>query len=436
MNFAGMISKLGRAKVLIAGDLMLDRYTMGQAKRISPEAPVPVVRVLEELQLPGGAGNVVLNVLSLGCNAAVLGRVGDDDSGKIIIDILAKEGCDVNMIFRQVNFPTPVKHRIIANNQQIVRVDNEVLEPISEELEDLIIAGFPSLFKDVKVLAISDYGKGFLAPSLLAALIEYAKELGIVVISDPKGSDFSRYAGSDLIKPNLSEAYAAANAEENSPMDLVAARIFDITGAKTLMVTRSEHGITLFDKEGGQQHFPVHVKEVKDVTGAGDTVLAMLAVAMANGMSMIEATQLSNIAAGIAIEKLGCARVTLTELARRLLAFNLSNKVFEDEHLQALEAALRGKSYILLSISSGKGLTSEIYRALLSLSNNNNGDLVVYIEDDAPCRDFVHILASLKEVDFIVIKQQSLQELCRLVKPLESYVLENGELLHSTLIHQ
>jgi len=433
LKLTGTISKFGKAKVLVAGDLILDTYTMGQAKRISPEAPVAVVNVSEESQRPGGAGNVILNILSLGSEAAILGRVGDDAYGTAVEALLQNEGCDTSTIFRQSLYQTPVKHRIIANNQQMIRVDRETLEPITEELEDIIIDAFPKVFKGVNVLAISDYGKGFLTPSLLAALIEYAKNLGIIVISDPKGLDFSRYAGTDIIKPNLLEAYAAANLEENSSLAKAAARILDITGAQTLMVTRSEKGITLIDRNGNQENFPVHVREVKDVTGAGDTVLAMLSVALANGMSISEATQLSNIAAGIAIEKLGCACVSLTELTRRLLSSDLSNKVFDEEHLQALETALNGRGYLVIGISGDKGLTTEIYRTLLNLSKKNDSDLVIYIKDNSPCPDFITILASLNEVDYIVLKQESLDHLCRLIKPQESYSLEDGELIPLSL---
>lgn len=429
MKLTGTISKIGRAKVLVAGDLMLDKYTIGHAKRISPEAPVPVVQVAEESVLPGGAGNVVLNILSLGCDVTILGRVGDDDSGVSIKNILSSEGCDISAIFCQAGYQTPLKHRVIANNQQMVRVDTETLKPISEELEDRIVDSFPQIFQGVKVLAISDYGKGFLTPSLLAALIEYSKEHGITVIVDPKGVDFCRYAGADLIKPNLSEAYAAAGLDESCSLDQVAERIFEISNIETLMITRSEKGITIFEKNGEQQDYPVRVREVKDVTGAGDTVLATLSVALANGVSLSEAAQLSNVTAGIAIEKLGCARVSLTQLARRLLSFDLSNKVFDEDHLQALETALLGKDYVVIAISGDQGLTTEIYRSILDLSHHGSRDVVVYIKDEDPCRDFVSIIASLKEVDFIVLKQESLQHLCRLIKPLETYSLESGQLL-------
>lgn len=430
MKLTGTISKLGPAKVLVAGDLMLDKYTIGSARRISPEAPVPVVRVEAESSLPGGAGNVVLNILSLGGEVSILARVGADEAGKSILSMLNAEGCDTSSIFEEKKYSTPVKHRIIANQQQIVRIDNEVLEPISEELEDSIIEAFPKVFEGVKALAISDYGKGFLTVSLLTALIEYAKRLAIPIITDPKGIDFTRYLGTTIIKPNLSEAYAAANMERGTSIELVAKKILEITQAETLMVTRSEKGISLFHRDGTHEEFPVQVKEVKDVTGAGDTVLSVLAVAVANGLHITESTHLSNIAAGIAIEKVGCARVSLSELTRRLLSFDLANKIFDEEHLYALQAAILDRDYVVVDISAEKGLTTELYRALLSLSNENNRDLVVYIREDDPCMEFVSILASLKEVNYIVLKKDSLQHLCMQIQPKESFLLDNG-LLHA-----
>jgi D-beta-D-heptose 7-phosphate kinase/D-beta-D-heptose 1-phosphate adenosyltransferase len=429
LKLTGTIGKLNTVKILVAGDLMLDVYTQGKAKRISPEAPVPVVQVVKQTQLPGGAGNVVLNLRSLGAQVAVLGRIGADASGDAIASALRSEYVETRGLVVEKGYSTPVKNRIIANQQQMIRIDHETISDLPQDLEEVIVKDFPNLFQDVKILAISDYGKGFFTDSLLKKLIAYARECGVQVLADPKGSDFSRYRGVDLIKPNLSEAYAAAGMDDKVPLATVAKRVLEQTEAQVLMVTRSEEGISLFYNQGQEQHFPVHAKEVKDVTGAGDTVLAMLAMSLANELDLSEAVQLSNVAASLAIEKLGCVRVSLSQLARRLLALDISNKVFDEEHLFALQAALNDRKLIIVGISSQEGLTNEIYRTLMHFSDKQSHDLLVYIRDDEPCNEFVNILASLREVDYIVLKKESLEHLCQVVDPVKCYILDDKELI-------
>ena len=194
------------------------------------------------------------------------------------------------------------------------------------------------------------------------------------------------------------------------------------------MVTRSEGGISLFHQDGKHQNFPVRVREVKDVTGAGDTVLAMLTCALASGISLPDAVQLSNIAAGMAIERFGCARITLSELARRLLEEDVENKVFDEEHLFALKEALRGRKWALLGISTEQGMTSQIFKAIRQIAQKGGRDLLVYIRDPHPDVDFVNLLASLHEIDFIILKRESLQHFCETMSPEEVFVIENDSL--------
>jgi len=429
LKLTGTIGKLNSAKILVAGDLMLDVYTEGRARRISPEAPVPVVQVVKQSQVPGGAGNVILNLVSLGAEVVALGRIGGDAIGDAIHTALRSEGVDIRGLFVEDGYSIPLKNRIIANHQQMLRIDHETITPLPQDLEDMIVQAFPQLFEGVKILAISDYGKGFFTDTLLSRLIAYANRQGVIVMVDPKGNDFSKYMGVDLIKPNLSEAYAAVGMHENEPLALVAKRVLELTKAKILMVTRSEDGISLFFNDGSEQHFPVHAKEVKDVTGAGDTVLAMLAMALANDLGIGEGAQLANIAASLAIEKLGCARVTLSQLARRLLSLDFTNKIFDEEHLFALEAALRDKKLVVLGVSGRDGLTNEIYKTLLQLTDKQSHDLLVYIRDEEPFPEFINLMASLREVDFIVLKRESLEHLCQMVKPAECYILADKELV-------
>ncbi len=402
VKLIGALSRLSRNKVLVAGDMILDTYTIGKARRISPEAPVAVVNVQKEEHRPGGAGNVLLNLLSMGCDVAVLSRVGFDSSGDLLLQVLKEEGVDVSGIIREKCYPTAVKNRIIAENQQIVRVDNESVDPLQAEAEQAVIASIPQMMKDVKVVAISDYGKGFLTSNVLKALIDYAKKHNIPVLTDPKGLDFSKYKNSTLIKPNLSEAYAAAGVPTNGDIEEVAKKLLDKIETDMLMVTRSEKGISLFNRKGDRQDFPVRAKEVKDVTGAGDTVLAMIASAIGSGLTMAEAAQLSNVAAGIAIERFGCARISLADLARELLQSDVTNKVFDVEHLFALEKAMEGRKYSTLKLSSKQGMSSAIYNQIRN-ERQKGTEIVVHVTDNNPDPDFVNILSSLSEVNFVLL---------------------------------
>lgn len=312
------LPKLAKQKIMVLGDFMLDTYTIGKASRISPEAPVVVVRVIREEHRPGGAGNVVLNLISLGAEVVAVGRIGLDNAGSKMLCALSEEGVNVAGIVTQKCFTTPIKNRVLAENQQIVRVDHEQITTVPTDVEDEIISKFASLLDDVKIIAISDYGKGFLTDRMLEELIKLAGQLGIPIISDPKGSNFTKYNGSTVLKPNLGEAYAAANLFSDAPLELAAQRIFKTVIVDVLMITRSEAGISLFYRDGDRKDFPVKMREVKDVTGAGDTVLATLACAMANNLPIDIAVQLSNVTAGMAIERFGCARITLAELTERL----------------------------------------------------------------------------------------------------------------------
>lgn len=431
VKLIGMLSHFNPLRVLVIGDFMLDVYTTGKVKRISPEAPVSVLSVQKEENRPGGAGNVVLNLTSLGAQVIAVGRVGRDFAGETLIDALEGEGVDVHSLLVQKAFRTPVKNRLIAEAQQILRVDAETITPIPEELEQVIADRIPSLLDQVEIVAISDYGKGFLSRYLLSVLIKKAREKKKPVIVDPKGNDFSRYEGATVIKPNLAEAYAAAQLSPESPLEQAAATILKNIDVDMLLITRSEVGISLFHKNGEVFHFPVRSKEVKDVTGAGDTVLAIISLALGNGLDIKYAAPIANVAAGIAIERLGCARVNLSELAERLLELDVDNKVFDQEHLFALQQALKGKCYTVLGLNSSEGMSTALFRSIRMLSSKYNLDkkLIIYLCDHQPDEEFVSMLASLTEVDFIVLKCESLKNLSEIIHPHEVLVLEKEELI-------
>jgi len=432
VKLVGMLSRFNPIKALVIGDFMRDTYTTGKVKRISPEAPVSVLLVQKEESRPGGAGNVVLNLISLGATVCAFGRVGLDIAGEQLRQDLANEGVDIQGILVQKEFKTPVKNRLIADSQQILRVDFEEITPVPAYLEQIIIDKLSQALDEVQIVAISDYGKGFLSRSLLSSVIEMAKQKNIPVIVDPKGEDFSKYQGATVIKPNLTEAYAAAKQPAEVPLDQVAKTILQKCNVDMLLITRSEAGMSLFDKQGAHFDFPVRSKEVKDVTGAGDTVLAMISLALANGngLDIKYGVQLANIAAGLAIERLGCARINLSEIAERLLEFDVDNKIFDEEHLFALQQALKGKRYSVLGLESSHGMSSALFTSIRKVSSRNQDKkLIVYVRDNDPDEEFVSLLSSLAEVDFIVLKCESLRNLCEIIHPHEVFVMEKNKLI-------
>jgi D-beta-D-heptose 7-phosphate kinase/D-beta-D-heptose 1-phosphate adenosyltransferase len=430
VKLIGMLSRFAPVKVLVVGDFMLDTYTTGKIKRISPEAPVSILHVEKEESLPGGAGNVALNLVSLGAKVFAVGRVGFDNAGDDLREELEKQGINIEGIIAQKGFKTPVKNRLIADSQQVLRVDFENISALPDDIEEEVKHVVKGLIDKVQTVAISDYGKGFLSKSLLTFIISYAKEKGLPVIVDPKSDDFSKYAGATIIKPNLSEAIAAAKLSPGSSLDQVAMALLQKSQAEMVLITRSEAGMSLFLQSGASFDFPVQSKEVKDVTGAGDTVLAMISVAVANMLDIKYAAQLANIAAGMAIEKLGCARINLSDMSERLLEYDVDNKIFDEEHLFALQQALKGKRYVVLGLDSQQGMTTPLFKSIRKLASRDlEMKLIVYLIDRNPDEEFISLLSSLAEVDFIVLQCESLRNLCEIIHPHQVYLMEEKERL-------
>jgi len=429
VKLLGSFSRLKPAKILVVGDFMLDTYTTGRVQRISPEAPVPILHVQKSEDLPGGAGNVVLNLKALGAKVMALGRVGNDKEGKRLKQLLEEEEVDTSGIFTQKQVYTPLKNRLIADSQQLIRVDQECITPLSAELERQVLRFVTKHLGEFEVIAISDYAKGFLTKSLLSKLIDLASKHAIPTIVDPKGDDFTKYQRATLIKPNYKEALIASKLGSEADLDAIGHALLEKTAAEMLMITRSEQGITLFEKNRMRYDFPVKSKEVKDVTGAGDTVLAMTTMIFASDLDLKEGLELSNVAASIAIERLGCVRVSLSEIAERLLETNVSNKVFDESHLFALEQALQGKKLTILGINTEDGVSSALFSHIKKFSKKGREErLMIYLIDSDPDEHFLALLSSLHEVDFIVIQSHSLASLSERIQPAEVYTLEKGVL--------
>jgi len=298
-----------KKQILIAGDVMLDRYWFGDVNRISPEAPVPIVRVERREERLGGAANVALNAVALGVNAGLMGIIGDDEAGNSIENLLKKAGIS-SYLSRDKQISTIIKLRVIGRQQQLIRIDFEE-KPTEIVLRDKLNR-FNALLSAYDVVIFSDYAKGGLMN--VKAMIQAAKDAGKLVLVDPKGSDFARYAGATLLTPNKSELKLIigewANEAELTEKAQNLRRELDLQG---LLLTRSEEGMTLFTEED-VTHVPAMAREVFDVSGAGDTVIATMAVMMANGMRMQDAVVIANRAGGIVVGKLGTATVTKEEL--------------------------------------------------------------------------------------------------------------------------
>jgi D-beta-D-heptose 7-phosphate kinase/D-beta-D-heptose 1-phosphate adenosyltransferase len=308
------------ANVLVVGDLILDHYIWGQVHRVSPEAPVPVVHVKSESLSLGGAANVFKNLISLGGQADLCGVIGTDESGRSFLQELATYRRNRGGIAIDAERPTTRKTRIIAHNQQIVRYDVEEPEPLSPSIERKILRYMGSRLPEVTCLVISDYDKGVITPSLMTHLRSLAARHGVPIVVDPKVKHFEYYSDVTVITPNHVEAYQSAGlmANSNHPIDEVGPLLRKRLNCKAVLVTRGEHGMSLFEENQAHWHIPAMARQVYDVTGAGDTVVSTLALAISVGASIREAAVLANQAAGVVVGLLGTASVTPAQLKEAL----------------------------------------------------------------------------------------------------------------------
>jgi rfaE bifunctional protein kinase chain/domain len=307
--------------ILVVGDLMLDEYLIGEVRRISPEAPVPVVDITHRAHAPGGASNVAANIASLGGQPILLGVVGRDENAGCLKTVLTSQNVGTDAIITAPDRPTTTKTRIVSGQQQIVRIDREVKKPVSGALAEEVLATFTAALETADACILSDYAKGLLTPSICHQMVAHARKRGKTVVVDPKGTDFSKYAGCTVMTPNLQETGIAANVSIQSDADLYVAadRLRAILGPDTaLLVTRGADGMTLFRDGQSVIHVAALAHEVFDVTGAGDTVSSTLTLALACGAFMDEAILLANIAASIVVQKIGTATVSPEELREAL----------------------------------------------------------------------------------------------------------------------
>lgn len=421
------------APVLVVGDVMLDRYWHGTTSRISPEAPVPVVRVDQHEDRPGGAANVALNIAALGAPAYLVGVTGQDEAADALTDSL--RAAHVQVRFQRIaEQPTIVKLRIMSRHQQLIRVDFE--EPFDTDPQALA-SDTAAMLAGVKVLVLSDYGKGALKNH--QALIQLAKARNIPVLADPKGKDFSIYRGASLITPNLSEFEAivgvcADDAELVAKGNELMARL-DL-GA--LLVTRGEHGMTLLRPGQAALHLPARAREVFDVTGAGDTVISTLAAALAAGEELPQAVALANLAAGIVVGKLGTAAISAPELRRAVQRSEGSERgVLTLEQLQLAIEDARAHGEKIVFTNGCFDILHAGHVTYLEQARAQGDRLIVAVNDDAsvtrlkgPGRPInsvdrrMAVLAGLGAVDWVIPFSENTPE--RLLEQVRPDVLVKG----------
>lgn len=303
-------------KVLIVGDVMLDKYYFGQVERISPEAPVPIVNIRKEESRLGGASNVANNIASLGGQTLLCGTIGHDFFGREIERISHQRNIETFLL--RTTSPTITKARIIGGKQQIVRVDYEEKNELNENEKRLLKDKICQTLPEYDILVVSDYGKGLISEDFCCYLIRLAKKQGKKVIIDPKGKNWKKYSGADIITPNVKElsdivGYSVPNTDR--AIEKAAHEAIEANQLTSILVTRSEKGMSLIG-DFASIHIPTHSEEVFDVSGAGDTVVATLSICLATGMNMVEAIKTANIAAGIVVKKIGTATLTQEELVQ------------------------------------------------------------------------------------------------------------------------
>lgn len=432
MSFS--IPTFEHARVLVVGDVMLDRYWVGGASRISPEAPVPVVHIGEQQERAGGAGNVALNIATLGGQVSLLAYCGQDEAGDALEKTLSQQGVKTQFIHLESK-PTITKLRVLSRNQQLIRLDFE--DSFADASHDVLLNAFKQQLAEHDVVVLSDYGKGTLQAS--KQLIQLAKAAGKAVIVDPKNSDFDLYRGATIVTPNKAE-FAKAAGDWESEAELVShgRRLMAQCDLEHLLITRSEQGMTLLSNNIEPKNLPTRAREVFDVTGAGDTVVAVLAASMATGLKPAQAMVLANLAAGIVVAKVGTATVTKAELHKAMKSHKAQIKgvVTEDQLIAMVqEAQLHGEKVIMTN--GCFDLLHSGHVGYLAEARKLGDRLIVAVNTDASVRRLkgetrpinmvenrMTVLAALASVDWVVPFAEDTPE--RLICAVKPNVLVKG----------
>jgi len=441
-HLASKVEALEGTKILCVGDVMLDRYVYGDVERISPEAPIPVLRVKDERAMLGGAGNVARNLAALGAHVAFASAVGADDVGDEIARMLGNVPHLEASLVVEPRRRSTVKTRFVAMGQQVLRADHETNSALSSAQQGELIDRARGLLAGVQVVVLSDYGKGVLTPGVCRAVIDAARAAGIPVVVDPKGRDYSPYRGASVVTPNRKELAEATgeNASGDEAIVALARQVIVEAGIDAMIVTRSQEGMSVVTASGEATHLPAEAREVFDVSGAGDTVISTLAAALAGGLSLVDAASLANTAAGIVVAKVGTAVVYLDELAAKLRENELSSielKVATQAAAQDIAASWRAKGLKVGFTNGCFDLLHPGHVTLLAQSRALCDRLIVGLNSDAsvsrlkgPTRPIqpdiarATVLASLASVDLVVIFEEDTPE--NLIRSLRPDVLIKG----------
>ena len=403
VNFTGAVT--------VVGDVMLDSYWKGPSSRISPEAPVPVVRVTDKEERAGGAANVAINIASLGAPCNLVGIVGEDKNAEILEKIVRTHSIKTDFVLTKEH-PTITKLRVLSRNQQLLRLDFE--DSFSNLDEEMILKSFKDSVKNSKVVIFSDYGKGSL--SSVSKMIEIASSLGIASLIDPKGTDFEKYRGATLLTPNMSEFEAVVGKVANDDdLEQKALALISKLDLKMLLVTRSEDGMSLIRPGMKAVHLPTYAREVYDVTGAGDTVIGTLGTCLASGMDIVTACEYANSAAGIVVGKIGTSTVSPAELEKALGKKTESQGVLSEDELYKVvrELQSRGEKVVMTNgcfdiihpghvtyLKQAKALGNKLIVAV------NSDDSVKRLKGDSrpinTLEDRIAVLSGLSSVDYVV----------------------------------
>jgi D-beta-D-heptose 7-phosphate kinase / D-beta-D-heptose 1-phosphate adenosyltransferase len=436
-----LFEKAASIRALVIGDLMLDEYLWGKTDRISPEAPVQVVEVAREDLRLGGAGNVVNNLAALGCSVSVCSVVGADENAELLRRAFDCKGVDLEGLFEDPERRTSKKTRVIAANQQIVRIDRETRSAIGPRSEEQMLGYLLACCGSFDVIVVSDYLKGVLTPAVLAAVCQAGRTLGIPVVVDPKGNDYSKYRGATILTPNRKEAEIASGVAitDLPSLEIAAAGLLGKLELDALLITRSEAGMSLFPASDQAVHIPTVAREVFDVTGAGDTVISVLALGLACGLPIADAAWIANVAAGIAVGKLGTSTVAPEEIVAevghglkdsdsKIKNLDVLSHLIAKERARGRQVVFTNGCFDLLHVGHVKYLQKA--RGLGDL-------LVVGLNSDASVRrlkgerrplieesERAHILAALDCIDYVVLFDEDTP--LRVIEALSPAVLVKG----------
>lgn len=422
--------------VLVIGDVMLDRYLVGSANRISPEAPVPVVLLKKSENRAGGAANVAANLTGLGLKTSIVGCIGQDENGEILQNIIAQNHIQTDFLFASQARPTVAKTRVMSGNQQIVRIDDESNALFSEAESQTLLAKIEAaLAQNPSIVILSDYAKGVVSDEVCKTVIARCNQLQIPVIADPKGMDYRKYAGATALTPNKKETAEACGVamHETAALLSAAAQLKTQLHLKFLAVTRGEEGVSLLEN-GEITHIPATAKQVFDVSGAGDTVISTLAAGLAHGLNTFEALQLANIAAGIVVGKVGTVPVTRAELLKALAAeegLTQADKICTPETLKSLAQGWRAAGQKIIFTNGCFDLLHAGHVTYLEAAKKTGDKLILGLNTDrsvsalkGPTRPVIHendrarVLAALEAVDAVILFDEDTPlNLIHMVKP-------------------